>query len=35
MTIEPLNKGIYNKAIVLGIEKIVLNFIETDRVLQK
>jgi hypothetical protein len=26
MTIEPLNKGIYNKAIALGIEKIVLNF---------
>ena len=26
MTIEPLNKDIYNKAIALGIEKIVLNF---------
>jgi hypothetical protein len=26
MTIEPLNKGIYNKAVALGIEKIVLNF---------
>lgn len=26
MTIEPLNKDIYNKAINLGVEKIVLNF---------
>lgn len=26
MTIEPLNKDIYNKAIKLGVEKIVLNF---------